>query len=638
MLQLIRDRATGWVAWTIVTLIIIPFALWGVYDYMTPSQGVAIATVNGVEVDSRDFSRLYQQQRNQLLSLLGDAARADLIDDERLRDQALDQLIDNEVMVQVSREDRLRIGDRRLAEAISTLPPFQGEDGFSEALYNVYLRNQGFGPLGFEAQMRRNLLVEQVVSAVGRAVAPSEHEYREALRLLAQERVYSSLRIPAEAYQPDDVDESEIREHYESNRARFSRPEQVRVEYIELSRDEMAREVVVEESELQSLYQDRKASYVRPVQVEARHILVELADDAGEEAEAAAREKMEDISRELADGMSFAEAAETWSEDPGSSRSGGSLGWFSPGVMDPAFEEAAFALGEGERSDVVRTPFGLHLIEVTDRREAGIADFEEVRDQLLSDYQLETAEQLFYEQVEQLANLAFEYPDTLEVAAEELGVPLQETEFVSRDSVGQPGIAGEPGFVGAAFSVEVLQEGNNSDLLEFDATRVAVLRVQEHRPARGREFEEVKEEARRELQEALGAERAREVGVDLISRLRSGESQEALAEEIGFEWSGEERVGRDESHSSPALRNLVFRMPAPSGGDVPSYDGLVDGGGDFVVVALRAVEAGELDDQDAAEARARERLALDLGRAEFEATVESFRAEAEVLVNEESFR
>ena len=637
MLQLIRDRATGWVAWTIVTLIIIPFALWGVYDYMTPSQGVAIATVNGVEVDARQFSRLYQQQRYQLLTLLGDAARADLIDDERLREQALDQIIDNEVMVQVGREDRLRIGDRRLAETISTLPQFQGEDGFSQDLYDVYLRNQGLGPLGFEFEMRRSLLREQVVSALGRAVNVSEREYREALRLLAQERVYSSLRIPSRDFRPDDVDEREISEHFQSNRSRFSSPEQASVVYIELSRDEMAHEVVVEESELTSLYEERKANYTQPVQREASHILVELAADADEVSEAAAREKIEEISRRLAEGMSFEEAAETYSEDPGSARLGGSLGWFSIGVMEPAFEEAAFALGEGERSEVVRTPFGLHLIEVTGRKEAGVASFEEVRDQLRSDYQLEVAEQLFYEQVEQLANLAFEYPDTLEVAAEDIGVPLEETGFLSRDAVGRPGIAGEARFLNAAFSTEVLEEGNNSDLLEFDGARVAVLRVEEHRPSREQEFEEVREEARSELLEIRGAERAREAGVEVVARLRSGESEEALAGEIGLEWSDVQTVRRGEPVFSRALTDLVFRMPVSAGDGVSTYDGLAESGGDFVVVALRAVEAGEFDDLGA-ESRARQRLELEVGRAEFEAAVSSFRTGADILVNEENLR
>ena len=639
MLQFIRDRATGWVAWTIVTLIIIPFALWGVYDYMTPSAGTAIATVNGVELDSRRFNRLYQQQRYRLMALLGGSARAGLIEeqDELLREQALDRLIDDEVMVQVGQEDGLWIDDRRLAETISSLPEFQNEDGFSQELYGAYLRNQGLGPVGFELEMRRNLLTEQVVSAVGRAVILSEHEHREASRLLTQQRAYSLLRLPARAYRPDNANESEIEEYYTSHRSRFASPEQVNVEYLALSRDEMARAVAVDEPELRSLYEERKSNYTRSAQREARHILVELAADADEAAETAAREQIEEISRRLAEGLSFEEAAETYSDDPGSARTGGALGWFSTGVMDPAFEEAAFALAEGERSGVVRTPFGLHLIEVTGRRDAGVADFEEVREELLSDYQREVAEQRFYEQIEQLANLAFEHSGTLEVAAEALGVPIEESGFVSYPAEdGPPGLVGEPGFLDAAFSTEVLQEGNNSELLEFDGARVAVLRVKEHRPSRDRDFEEVRDEARTELLEAKGVEGAREVGEDMIARLRSGEPEEVLAAESGFEWEAEERARRNEPALSGALANLLFRMPEPGGG-AATYDGLAESNGDFLVIALRGVEAVGFDEPDA-ESSARGRLDVEVGRAELEAVVASFRGGAEIVVDEESLR
>ena len=423
-------------------------------------------------------------------------------------------------------------------------------------------------------------------------------------------------------------------EYFDSNRQRFASPEQVNVEYVELSRDDIARTVLVEESELRSLYQERKADYTQPAQREARHILVELAADADAASEAAARERIEEVSRRLAGGMSFEAAAREYSDDPGSSRRGGSLGWFSSGVMDPAFEDAAFDLAEGERSDVVRTPFGLHLIEVTGRREAGVAEFEEVRDRLREDYQLEVAEQLYFEQVEQLANLAFEHPDTLEVAAEALDVPLRETGLLSRNPDDPQGLAAEPRFLEAAFSPEVLEEGNNSELLEFEGALVAVLRVEEHRPSREQDFDSVREEARTELVAVRSAERAREAGEEIIDRLRGGEAEGALASELGLEWSPDDSLRRAEPAPSPGLSGLVFRMPKPEAG-ASSYDGLAEDSGDFVVAALRAVNSGEVDD---AEPMSRDRLALELGRAELAATVASFRAGADIVVNEENLQ
>ena len=636
MLQLIRDRATGWAAWTIVILICIPFALWGVYDYMSPSQSVAIATVNGTEVDARRFGRLYQQQRYRLLALLGDGAQAGMIDDERLREQVLEQIVDDELLLQTARSDGLRIGDRRLAEAISSLPQVQDENGFSQELYDAYLRNQGLGPLGFEFEVRRNLLLEQVVAAVAHLVEPSGHELDEALRLTTQERVYSSLRLPAQVFRPEHIDESELRDYFESRRAHFSSPEQVSVEYIELSRDEIALGVSVDESELRSLYEERRADYTRPAQREASHILIALPADADEASEAEARARLQEVSRRLAEGMSFEEAAEQYSEDPGSARQGGALGWFSAGIMDPAFEEAAFALGEGEQSDVVRSAFGLHLIQVTGAREAGTADFEEVRERLRSDYQLEVAEQRFFEQVEQLANLAFEHPDTLAVAADALDVSPRRTGFIARSQGEGPGIEGESRFLEAAFSSEVIEEGNNSDLLEFEGSRVAVLRVEEHRPSRRLDFDEAREEVDTELRHARSAEDARALGLDIIARLRGGESVERVAQAEGFEWSPEGQARRGAAELSPELESLLFQMPEPAAGGT-SYDGTAADNGDFVIVALRKV--GQGDGQDSgAEAIARLRLKRALGQAELAATVASLHAGAEIVINEESLR
>ena len=266
-----------------------------------------------------------------------------------------------------------------------------------------------------------------------------------------------------------------------------------------------------------------------------------------------------------------------------------------------------------------------------------MAEFEEVRDRLREDYQLEVAEQLYFEQVEQLANLAFEHPDTLEVAAEALDVPLRETGLLSRNADESQGLAAEPRFLDAAFSPEVLEEGNNSELLEFEGAVVAVLRVKEHRPAREQDFDSVREEARIEFVAVRSAERAREAGEAIIDRLRGREAEDAIASEIGLEWSPEGSLLRAEPTPSPGLSGLVFRMPKPEAGGASSYDGLAEGNGDFVVVALRAVDSGDGDDADE-ESMLRERLASELGRAELAATVASFRADADIVVNEENLQ
>ena len=636
MLQYIRDRSTGWVAWVVVTLIIIPFALWGVYDYMSPSRSVAIAAVNGVEIDLRQFNRLYQQNRHQLQTRLGDAFDVETFGDALLREQTLERLIDDELLIQSGIDDGLRISDSQLARAISTMPRFQSENGFSLEIYDAHLRVQGLSPLGFEYEMRRGLLFDQIAAAVARNVRASTHEQREVQRLGRQRRTYSLLRVTADAQRPPDIEEKEINAYYEANQSRFSSDEQVNVEYVALSRAAMARSVVVDDPDLNRLYEERKSNYVQPAQRDASHILVRLPDDADEESEAAAFEKMDRVLQQLAEGRPFEELAKRHSEDPGSARQGGALGWFSAGVMEPAFEEAAFDLAEGEISEVVRTRFGLHLIRVTGLREGGVVEFEQIREQLLSDYRNEVAEQLFFEQAERLANLAFEHPDTLEVAAEALGAALEETGFISRSPGDRSGLSAEARFIDAAFSPEVLAEGNNSELLEFDGLRVAVLRVKEHQPSRQLPLEQVKENVKAELMMARGAEGARRKGVDLVSRLRNGAIAETVATELGLEWTPEEQVGRTDSALSPTLRSLLFRMPQP-GASAPIYDGMQVENGDFVVVELRGVETGD-EEVPGTLAQSAARLSSQLGSADFAATVAGLRADADIVVNEEGLR
>ena len=636
MLQYIRDRSTGWVAWVVVTLIIIPFALWGVYDYMSPSRSVAIAAVNGVEIDLRQFNRLYQQNRHQLQTRLGDAFDVETFGDALLREQTLERLIDDELLIQSGIDDGLRISDSQLARAISTMPRFQSENGFSLEIYDAYLRVQGLSPLGFEYEMRRGLLFDQIAAAVARNVRASTHEQRKVQRLDRQRRTYSLLRVAADAHRPSDIEEKEINAYHEANQSRFSSAEQVNVEYVALSRAAMERSVVVDDPDLNRLYEERKSNYVQPAQRNASHILVRLPDDADEESEAAALEKMDRVLQQLAEGRPFEELAKRHSEDPGSARQGGALGWFSAGVMEPAFEEAAFDLAEGEISDVVRTRFGLHLIRVTGRRESGVVEFEQIREQLLSDYRNEVAEQLFFEQAERLANLAFEHPDTLEVAAEALGAALVETGLISRSPGDRSGLSAEARFIDAAFSPEVLAEGNNSELLEFDGLRVAVLRVKEHQPSRQLPLEQVKENVKAELMMVLGAEAARRKGVDLVSRLRNGESAETVATELGLEWTPEEQVGRTDSALSPTLRSLLFRIPKP-GASAPIYDGMQAENGDFVVVELRGVETGD-EEVPGTLVQSAAQLSSQLGSADFAATVAGLRADADIVVNEEGIR
>lgn len=628
MLQFIRDRAQGWLAWVIVVLIGVPFVLWGVQDYLQPDVNVAVAEVNGQEISLNQFTTAHQRVRAQLRGV-----ELDQDEEARLRRDTLDRLLRDEVMVQAAAEQGLRISDAQLAMAIQSQEGFQEQGRFSQPAYDAFVRSQGFSAGGFEEQYRRTLLVDQVFTALTDTAFSTGTEARALTAQELQQRSFSVLRVRAGQFTDEPVEQAEVQAYFDANRDEFRTEERVSVAYLRLSRDELARQVRASEDELRALYEARKAAYTTPEQRRVRHILVQLPEDADEAEVGAARARLDGARERIAAGEDFAVLARELSDDPGSAAEGGDLGSFARGAMDPAFEDAAFALPVGELSDIVRTPFGLHLIEVQAITGGRTASFEEARDDLLADHQAAEAEKLYYEQVERLANLVFEQPDNLDVAAEALDLEIQRSESFTRAGVEGDAVLSDPAVLRAAFSEDVLA-GNNSEPIEPEGGGVVVvLRVLAHEPAADQPLEAVREAVVAAVQADRAGERARSVGRELVLALRAGEvDRDAAAAGVGAEWNRFENVTRRAPEADAAARRLAFRLPRPAAGEVV-YDGDAAGEGDFVVVALDGVQEAEAP-PEAMTNLVSASIQRDVGQAEFRALIDALRERAEVVLHD----
>ena len=348
------------------------------------------------------------------------------------------------------------------------------------------------------------------------------------------------------------------------------------------------------------------------------------------------RERLFALKDRILAGESFEDLARENSDDPGSAAGGGALGFIERGMMVPEFEAAAFALAPGEVSDPVRTSFGWHLVKVTSVQQSGSATFEDVRDQVLAQYQAREAERIYAEHVETLANVTYEHPESLEAGARELGLTTRETGPVTRAGQSDDPIASQPAVVAAAFSSDVLDAGNNSEPIEFEPGRVVVVRAFDHERSRKLELEE----ARADIVRALRAETRRravtERGRALLEELRGGVDADAVAADAGLEWSRFEDVGRTGAEPSGQLREVAFRMPRPTFG-YEQFDGVLDDHGDFVIVALSRVEDGDTASMSDEEAEMlRRALASDIGRTAFDAFVRSRRQSADVRIVEQN--
>jgi peptidyl-prolyl cis-trans isomerase D len=632
MLQAIKERAQGWVAWAIVILISIPFALWGIQSYLGVGGEPTVATVNGNKITERQLDRNVQRARMRLRERLGAAYDPDLFDTAQLRQQVREQIIRDAVLLDASYDMGLRVSDQAVRAAILVEPAFQSDGAFDKGTYERVLRLQGLTPTSYEEQLRQSLLSTQLARAVTRSGFTTDTELAAATRLLRQQRDVAYLVLPQADYMPDEPpSEEEIRAYYENNPARFESPERVKLSYIVLDADALGSEDVTDEA-LRAAYEQRLAELTTPQERAIRHILLTVPADANDAEAEAVKARAATLKDEIQAGADFAAIAAEHSEDPGSADQGGDLGLVSRGIMDPAFEQAAFDLEPGVVSDPVRSRFGYHLIEVTDIEGGEPKPFEDVREELVRELSRGDAEATYFELAEQLANLTYESPDSLIPAAETLGLEVRTSDWIERS--GGEGILGSPKVTNAAFSEDVLVRGNNSELIEPDRERMQaiVLRVDRHEPAALRPLEDVREEIVAALQAQQATAAALAEAESLVERLRGGAELSTVVPEGEDTPAPQEPglVSRNEADVPPTVLELAFAAPRPDAGAV-SYAAGQQPGGDAVIVAVRDVQDGSAEDMEPA-ARDSERALLTQIRGEhgFERVVDDLVARADI--------
>ncbi|MGD8999122.1 MAG: SurA N-terminal domain-containing protein [Granulosicoccaceae bacterium] len=602
MMQAIRDRAQTWLAWVIVGFISIPFALWGIQEYLGSGGPQNVAEVNGVEISVDDFRRsveIYrQQQRERLTRLFGDADSPliqQLLDDKLIKQQVLDAMIENRLLSLAALKAGFRVDDEQLNEIIRSIRAFQVEGVFSTEVYEQQLRYQGMSSKGFKDRLSQDEVTSQFVSGLSATAFASPREVDELLRLRFQQREASYLVLKAEDYRHQmKIDDAQIKDYYDANQAQFMTPEQVSIAYIELDAKAIADNIKPDEEMLKTYYDERADDYL-------------VVDDREQ------RKLLTDLRARIEKGEDFASLAKEYSQDRGTAANGGDLGFVGRNIMEKTFEDALFALEQGEVSDIVQTSFGLHLVKVEevrgeerharhilvelDQDKLRRRSFEEVREQLIRDYRQQKADQLFTESYEQFNNLTYEHPDTLEVAAEELGLEIKTTEMFGRE--GGKGLAANPMIVQTAFNENVLGEGRNSDPLEISSDHLIVLRVNKHMPAEPRPLVEVNDIIIEKLLAEKSAEHARKLGEELNRKLQQGGDAAALAAEYQSAWQTQQAYSRDSKDLQPEILNKLFSMPRPA--DQPVYNSVVMPKGDYAVISLHAVKDADPQARTSAE-------------------------------------
>jgi peptidyl-prolyl cis-trans isomerase D len=586
MLQQIRDSVGRWLAGAILFLIALGFIFWGI-NFEFGAQSYA-AKVNGEEISLTAFDRELQAQQSQFQQLY----HTDLTPELRrqIRQNVIERLIRNTALKQRVHAEGYRVSDQRVTAAIRAMSAFQIGGEFSMDLYRGQLRNQGITPSGFEAMEREQLEVLELQNGLTNSSFMTPAEFRRYIELYNEQRELGYARFTVDGFlDRTQVDDSEISSYYDENKQLYKSEETVDLEYIELKRADLLSQIDVTDSQLQAYYEQEKDRFQVPEERHARHILIASSgDDAADEA------KAEAVLARIKGGEDFATVAAEVSDDAGTKDKGGDLGWITRGMLEGPFEDALFAMSPGEVRGPVKTQYGYHIIRLDGIHPAQQRSFEEVRDELRTEYRDRHVDDLFYQQANALEDAAFDAYDELATVADQMNLPLQKVSGFPRSgdtSVFENSAA----VVQAAFSPEVLEQGANSSLIQLSDDDVMVLRVTGHHPAEQLPLEAVRDQIKDELARNKAAELASKSADEFLSKLSqsTGEADiSQLADAEGGTWTEPSWVGRGEAKVPTEILATAFRLAKPSG-DMSVRERVPLASGDQAVLVVSGVRYGK---------------------------------------------
>ncbi|KTD20544.1 peptidyl-prolyl cis-trans isomerase D [Legionella lansingensis] len=589
MLQKLNERIQGIVAWVVIILIAITFTMFGVDYYMQSHQtSVAEVEVNGEPISKQAFEVSYRRARQQR-----DAAQMTAASEKALKKQVIENMIVNEVLVQAARASGFEVSLEQANAAILSIPQFQEDGRFSAERYQQALSNALFTPESFQHEVRQGMLLNQQRFAfIGSAFA-LPNEIQRFVKLYMQTRDYDYLQIPTSLFMKNSkVSDEAILDYYQKHQKEFIASEKVSIDYVRLSMQELKDKINVSDDDIKRYYEDNKSSFQTPAQWQVAHILFAVPQDASAETEKQIKQKAEDAYQTLQDNPAkFDELVKTLSDDKLSVANNGLLPWMVAGQTE--FDKALATLTKpGQISPPVQSAHGFEIFKLIDYKPATLKPLanvqSEIKEQLLADL----AQTKYSQALEQLSDLSYESPDSLEPVADALKLKIEHTEPFSRQG-GDSSLTKNKDVINAAFSHDVLELGNNSEPIQLDNDSVIVLRVNKQIPASKKPLAEVKQTIANKLALKQAEQQAKQLGSNLLSAKTDAQAQEKLLQENQLQWQQVEQATRDTDKADAAINDLAFSLAK-----VSSQNGRSLRNGDYVIVHLRKISDGQFEQLD----------------------------------------
>ena len=435
MLDILRKGAQSWGIKVLFGIIIIVFVFTFGMSRVQNNGGNVLATINEAPLLVTHYQDKLQRSMD-MARTQNPGLTSEVLIQMGIKQQIFDQMVNEELLLQKASELGISVSKEELANKIHLIPAFHNEANiFDPEIYKNVLRNNNLSPGTFESDFMYDLLIEKLVSYIGATGRITEEQVKDIYDYGMSKATISYLMYPWTTY-VDQVNatEEQITKYYEDNKSQYIVPAQAKISYIEITPGTLADHNSVSSQEIEDYYNKNKEQFKIEEQVNARHLLIRLDEDASDEEVTKAMDKIELAQNELKEGKDFTEVAQTYTEDPSGTTTGGALGWFSRGRMVLPFEEAAFALEPGQISEPVRTQFGIHLIQVEEKKASGYQEYKDAIPSILDTIARDRALEKLQDYLDQALELIFAGED-VQAVAENIGFQLRvrETDYFSKD-------------------------------------------------------------------------------------------------------------------------------------------------------------------------------------------------------------
>ncbi|MGN2243140.1 SurA N-terminal domain-containing protein [Frateuria sp. GZRR33] len=591
MLQSLRDKMHGWPSIVVLGVAVFAMSFFGIEGYFTSRTETFVAKVGKQEISQQDFQNRMNQLRQQASAQMGDQFDPSVYEQPEMKERVLDAMVDQQLLLKANDDLGLRVSDAAVRDAIAAIPSFQVNGQFDAATYQAVLAAQRKTPATFEDEVRSSMAISLIPDALTASTIITEDEVDRFLKLRLQRRDLRYAMLPRPALTDSKVTDAQVQAYYKQHQAEFMAPEQVAIRYVEVNAADLKVDNPPTEDDLRKRYADEKQRFVQPEQRLVSHILVDVPKNATPEQQKAALAKAQQIAAE-ATPANFAKLAEKDSADLGSKRQGGDLGWLEQGVTNKAFDEALFSLQKGQISKPVLSDEGYHIIWLRDVRSGQAKPFEEVRSQLEQEAVAAERERKYNEVAGKLADKTYQNPTSLEPAAQALDLPIKSTGLFTREG-DKSGIAADPKVAKAAFSDDVLVQGNNSGLIDLGNDHSVVIHVDKHVPAAVKPLAEVRDAIEKDILDERIAAAAKQRAEGLLARLQKGEAMDVVAASAGAAVESVPEALRVQQGLPEQLRDEAFLLPHPKDGK-PQFAAVALPEGAYALLAVDKVQDGDL--------------------------------------------